>query len=258
MPAIAKIHSIFELLQKHNRIGLTNKEISRTLKIPSSTCYRILAALKKYDYIYQRKQDLHYFLGYAHLRFAESVLEGMDEATRCLPYLEELHQQTEETTFFARYSGRACVAMEICGFINTRVAVGRGEIMPLHCSASGMAVLAFLPKRERDKLIDSLELTAYTGQTITDPPMLIERLEKIRETGIALNMQEFHNGINALATPIFNRDSKVIGALVVVGTSVDLDEAQLMEYSEPFLKASIDITQSLGGQFPSWVLESGV
>ena len=130
--------------------------------------------------------------------------------------------------------------------------------MPLHCSASGMAVLAFLPKRERDKLIDSLELTAYTGQTITDPPMLIERLEKIRETGIALNMQEFHNGINALATPIFNRDSKVIGALVVVGTSVDLDEAQLMEYSEPFLKASIDITQSLGGQFPSWVLESRV
>ena len=146
MPSIEKIHGILELLRLHYRTGLTNKKISETLNIPPSTCYRILASLKKYDYVYQRKSNMRYFLGFVHLRFAESVVEGMDVAAICLPYLEDLHRETEETTFFALHNGKYCIAMEICGHINTRVSVGRGEVMPLHCSASGKVVLAFLPE----------------------------------------------------------------------------------------------------------------
>lgn len=255
MPSIKKIYSILELLQRNQRRGLTNKEFCAALKIPSSTCYRILAELKKYDFIYQRKPDLRYFLGYVHLRFAESVLESMDEATICLPYLEELHQETEETTFFARFGGRASVAMEVCGHINTRVSVGRGEVMPLHCTASGLVVLAFLPQREQTRLIADLELKPYTQHTITDPQRLTERLEEIKRTGIAIMEQEFHNGISAMATPIFNANDRVMGSLTIVGTSVDLDREQLMEYSKLFLKASVDITNTLGGQFPPWIAE---
>jgi len=249
MPSIDKIHSILETLQRNNRLGLTNKEISQALNIPPSTCYRILAALKKYDYIIQRKPDLRYFLGYAHLRFAESVLEGMDEATICLPYLEELHQETEETTFFARFGGKSCVAVEICGHINTRVSVGRGEIMPLNASASGLAVLAFLPKREQTKLIEEMKFEPFTQRTIVDAEQMNKRLEEVQQDGFAMNMEEFHNGINALATPVFKRD-RVLGAIAVVGTSVDLNRDQLLEYADPFLRASIDISNTLGGQFP--------
>lgn len=254
MPSVQKIHSILELLRRNYRAGLTNKEISEALKIPPSTCYRILAALKKYDYITKRDSDMRYFLGFAHLRFADSVLEGMDEAAICLPYLEDLHLKTEETTFFARWSGTYCVAMEVCGHINTRIAVGRGEAMPLYCSASGLCVLAFLPKKEQDRLIKELEFKAYTSNTITEPDALRQRLEEIRASGVAVMLQEFHNGINAMATPIFSRQDRVLGTLAVVGTSVDLDMDQMQEYAEYFLAASIDVTHRVGGQFPPWLL----
>lgn len=255
MSSLSKINSIFELLRKNYRTGLTNREISRSLKIPPSTCYRILASLQKYDYVSRRQGDKRYFLGFAHMRFAESVREGMNEVALSLPYLEELHRETGETTFFTLFSGRCCVAMEVCGHIDTRISVGRGEVLPLHCSASGNVILAFLPKKEQKKILEEMELKAYTPQTITDLSKLVRRLEKIYQTGIACNFQELNNGINALATPVFNRQNRVIGALVVVGISITLNREWFNEYSPLFLKAGLAVTKALGGQYPAWILE---
>jgi DNA-binding IclR family transcriptional regulator len=255
MPSIDKIHSIFELLRKHYKSGLTNKEISQALNIPPSTCYRILAALKKYDYVYQNKRDSRYFLGFAHLRLAESVVEGMDLAAICLPYLEELHVQTEETTFFALYNGRHCIAMEICGHINTRVSVGRGEIMPLHSAASGKAVLAFLPEKERETLLRRPELETYTPETITDVKKLRQNLASIYATGVSYNNQEFHRGITALAVPLFGKDNRVIGAIALVGTSIDLDADQLDEYAPLFVEAAASISSRIGATYPQHILD---
>jgi DNA-binding IclR family transcriptional regulator len=255
MPSIDKIHSIFELLRRHYKSGLTNKEISQSLNIPTSTCYRILASLKKYDYVYQNKRDARYFLGFAHLRLAESVVEGMDLAAVCLPYLEELHAQTEETTFFALYNGKHCIAMEICGHINTRVSVGRGEIMPLHSAASGKAVLAFLPEKEREAIIRNLELESFTSQTITDVDELRKNIASIYATGVSYNNQEFHRGISALAVPLFGNDGRVIGAIALVGTSFDLDAAQLDEYAPLFIEAAAGISARIGAIYPRHILD---
>ncbi|MGO9309893.1 MAG: IclR family transcriptional regulator [Spirochaetia bacterium] len=253
MPSVQKIHDILELLRKNFRTGLTNKEISEALAIPTSTCYRILAALKKFDYITKRDTDLRYFLGFAHLRFAESVVEGMDEAAVCLPYLEDLHGRTEETTFFARWTGTSCVAVEVCGAIDTRISVGRGEVMPLHCSATGRCVLAFLPPKEQERLIRDIDLKAYTSRTITDPQELRAKLVEIRSTGVSALFQEFNKGINAMATPIFGPQGRVLGALALVGSSADLDAQQLDEYAKYFLDASTEVTRRLAGLFPDWI-----
>jgi DNA-binding IclR family transcriptional regulator len=254
MPSIEKIHSIFELLRKHYKSGLTNKEISEALKIPPSTCYRILAALRKHDYVHQNKSDSRYYLGFAHLRLAESVVDGIDLAAICLPYLEDLHLQTDETTFFALYNGRACIAMEVCGQIDTRVSVGRGAIMPMYCAAAGKAVLAFLPEKERRSIIDNIDFQAYTAHTIVDRSRLEEELDKIRRVGVAFNHQEFHRGISALATPLFSTDNRVAGALALVGTSIDLDQAQMDEYASLFVEASANISARLGSRIPELIL----
>ncbi len=255
MPSIEKINSIFELLRKNYKVGLTNKEISSELKMPASTCYRILAKLKKYNYVYQQPSNKRYFLGFAHLRFAEAVRESMSISTVCLPYLEDLHRRTDETTFVAIWDGKSCVALEVAGYINTRVSIGSGEIMPLHCSATGKAVLAFLPDRERERIIDQLDFYPYTKNTIVNPKDLKKNLEEIYENGVAYCLQEFHNGINALAAPIFDNNNHVVAAIAVVGIHIDLDEDTLEEYSGLFLNAAYNITAVLGGRYPDHLME---
>jgi len=255
MPSIEKIHNIFELLRKHYKSGLTNKEISEALKIPPSTCYRILAALRRHDYVHKNKSDARYVLGFAHLRLAESVLDGIDLAAICLPYLEDLHLQSDETTFFALFNGSTCIVMEVCGHIDTRVSVGRGEIMPLHCAAAGKAVLAFLPDRERRSILEAMDLRPYTPQTVVDRTKLEKEVATIQDLGVAFNHQEFHRGINALATPLFNNQGRVIGALALVGLALDLDQAQMDEYAPLFVEASASISARLGSRFPEHILK---
>jgi DNA-binding IclR family transcriptional regulator len=253
MSSFDKVHSIFELLQKHFKTGLTNQEISERLRLPPSTSYRILAYLKKYGYVHHRHEDNRYFLGFHLLRLAESVVEGTDAAEICLPFLEDLHYETEEISFFALRSGNYCVAIEICGHINTRINVGRGEIMPMHCAASGKAVLAFLPERERVRIMGELDFKAYTPHTNTNPDNLKRELDDIYRTGAAYNIQGLHKGFSAVATPVFNNRNEVIGSIALVGASVDLDKAQLEEYAGLLIDASSNITSKLGGSFPRWI-----
>ena len=250
-----KVHKIFELLQLHYKSGLTNKEISERLKIPPSTSYRILASLKKYGYVHQRNKDTRYFLGYNLLRLAESVVEGTDAAEICLPFLEDLHYETDETTFFAMRSGNQCVALEICGHINTRINVGRGEVMPMHCAASGKVVLAFLPEREQNRIINQLDFKAFTQHTNTDPKKLRRELKGIFKTGAAYNQNGLHSGFSAVATPIFANMNEPIGSIAVVGSSVDLDLQQLEDHANLLIEASVGITEKLGGNFPQRIIE---
>ena len=250
MSSVDKIHKMLELLRTHYRNGLTNKEISEKLKIPPSTCYRILSALKTNDLVYQRKPDMHYFLGFAHLRYAEAVMQGMDLPAICLPYLEDLHSESEETTFFAYFNGKTCVVMEICGYVNMRISVGLGETMPLHGSATGKAVLAFLPQRERERILASTELEQYTRTTITTPEAIEKEMEQVRQTGISYIFEEFHNGINAVATPIFGQQKRVLGSISMVGTAMNMTGERMTSFGLKMLKASYEITSQIGGFFP--------
>ena len=258
MSVLSKSLAILELIQKHNRSGLTNREISLALGLPAPSCHRLLRALQGGDFVRCLGPERRYTLGYAHLRFADSVLECMDEAAVCLPYLEQLHLATEETTFYARFCDTACVTMQICGYINRGVSIGRGEIMPLFCTAAGQAALAFLPERRRRELVRGLDLQARTPNTITDPSRLLRKLRQVRRDGVALNFEEMHRGVNAVAGPIFAAngcaDGGLLGAMVIVGPSVDLDGGQMLEYRSPLLRACAEVSETLCGVFPAGLL----
>ena len=146
MSTIVKIHEILELLSKNPKTGLSGKEISYFLKLPKSTCYRILSSLKECNYVTQRGPSKLYFLGNAHLKYADIVLDGLDDVAVCLPYLEELHQYTDQTTFYAKFSGSECIDMIVCGHINVEASIARGQSLPFHATAAGKIMLSFLQK----------------------------------------------------------------------------------------------------------------
>jgi len=229
MPDIGKIYHILEVIQQNSQQGISNKELSETLNLPPSTCSRILSALSTYDFVYKRAKDSHYFLGFAHLRFAQTLLATNNEVSIYHPFLDRLHDELGETVFYAKYNGRFCVVIDVRGAVNTRIAVGLGEIMPLHCSAAGKAVLAFIPDFERKKLYENLEFDRYTDHTTVDLDSLENEIAEIQHSHISYNYAEFHDGINAVAAPVFNSSGTVVGALAIVGTAVRLSDKQMTE-----------------------------
>ena len=145
--------------------------------------------------------------------------------------------------------------METCGQVDTRVAVGRGELMPLHASAAGKAVLAFLPRKEEERILQGLALEPYTPHTLRSAAALRKDLAEIRKLGIATNLQEFHNGINALAARSSTTKAAPWARSPWWGPPSTWIPAQLDEYAPLFVEAAAGITERIGGAYPPQMLE---
>jgi DNA-binding IclR family transcriptional regulator len=255
MSSINKVHAILELLRENYKTGLTNKEISITLKIPQSSCYRILASMKKLGYIQQKPNDMSYILGFVHLKFAQALIESLNDSAIVDPFLEDLYQKTGRTVFYAQFNGKLCVSLIVRGPVNSRISVGIGEIMPFSCSSTGKVVLAFLPDKQREQIYSTIDFTPPTPSALTNLGALKKNIRSIRETGAAFNLGEMHQGINSLSTPLFDRNNKVFGAFTLVGTAPDLPLRTLKSYVGLFEQASKGMTRAMGGQYPGWLEE---
>jgi len=102
-----------------------------------------------------------------------------------------------------------------------------GDRLPLHATAAGKAVLAYLPTERRDPLLAGGDLARFTGATVTDPADLRAELEAIRGERTATERGDHADGVASVAAPITDVDDRPVGAMAVFGDADDLDEAAL-------------------------------
>ena len=90
-----------------------------------------------------------------------------------------------------------------------------GIVIPVHASALGKAMLAFLPEDEK-RVLTSGSLRSMTGETLTSPDDLREQLDEVRSSGIAAEQDEAVLGESSLASPVFDSYGEAVGAIGVV------------------------------------------
>lgn len=91
--------------------------------------------------------------------------------------------------------------------------VSEGDVLPLHCTAPGKAILSELPNREVNTLLDDTEIEAFTDRTITDRSKLLDELETVRSRGLAADRGEWKAGLRAIAAGISDSDDQPLGAI---------------------------------------------
>jgi DNA-binding IclR family transcriptional regulator len=103
---------------------------------------------------------------------------------------------------------------------------------PMHCTATGKAILAFMSQDRVDEIIDTHGLERKTENTITDYDELMDELETIREQRFAIDDEERATGLRCIAAPVIeNRryHAVVIGSIGVFGPVSRLTEDRLEE-----------------------------
>jgi DNA-binding IclR family transcriptional regulator len=108
-----------------------------------------------------------------------------------------------------------------------RVLLPVGTHVPFHCTASGKTYLASLPAAKRRTLLASLDLRAYTSCTHRSIDTLEDELLRVSKNGYALDMEEFHEGMIAIAVPVLDSHRRYVAALGMHGPKqrFDLDNA---------------------------------
>lgn len=92
--------------------------------------------------------------------------------------------------------------------------------LPLHASASGKLLIAYLPDNERQKLIDNIPLEQFTEYTITSREVLLNIINTVYNEGYATEIDELCPGISSIAVPIFDVRYLMKGTISIVAPTV--------------------------------------
>jgi len=94
-----------------------------------------------------------------------------------------------------------------------------GMRWPVHVSAVGKALLAFLPEPEVRETLRKLSLKRLTPSTITSRPLFAKQLRSFRRLGYAWEQNEGEIGLGCVAAPILGAHGEIIAAVSLTGTA---------------------------------------
>lgn len=184
--------------------GISVAEAAKTLDSDRSSAYRMLETLGEMGYADKDPKSSLYGVG---LRLEEYRLKGPDQAeiySAARPLMKQVAEETNETVHLCKYSpaGMLFIGQEAGPeIINIARDVLASE--PLYCTATGRAVLAFMPEELRAAIIRNTKFIKYTANTVETPAALEAELENTRRTGCAVDNCELHEGVFCIAAPVF-------------------------------------------------------
>ncbi|WP_323000233.1 IclR family transcriptional regulator [Castellaniella sp.] len=194
---IARAAALLRMLEKHAE-GMTLTALAQQVGLARSTVQRIVDSLSDESLVFIGTSGGRIRLGPMLLPLAAATRFPVTELIR--PVLSSVADETDETVALgvAKFDHVVFVDRILAGQRVTSI-IEIGTTLPLHCSASGKAILASLSPAELQIARKTLTLEKYTAKTITTWPRLEKELAEIRTQGIAADHEEHSEGICSLA-----------------------------------------------------------
>lgn len=251
------IQLLLALSDEGCEIGTT--DLGKKLGIHKATVSRILMKLAEHEFVYKNKETRKYWLGPTIHQLAMNMADvSFEHVMRfARPHVDELRDSVGETTVLEIWLGNSTVPT-YCAQSNNplKVIPPPGEPLELHAAAGAKAILAFTHTDRVDSLLRG-ELTKVTEQTITDKALLNKKLSEFNLQGYSVDYEETHEGICAVAAPIFNQLKQPVAALVILvpaSRSASLESAELLsqlKYKALLISNEISSNNTRSGNIPT-------
>jgi IclR family transcriptional regulator, acetate operon repressor len=212
---------------------------------PKTTLYTLAATLVHVGLL-ERAGD-SYVLGKRVVSLSQAVRVNVEIRDRAAPILRELADATRESVYLTVPDGTWVLylyAIESSHRLAARSAIG--DQAHFHCTAVGKAMLAFMSKEDRARIIAEHGLPAVTSSTITTAKVLEAELATIRERGFSTDNAENEPEIYCIGAPILDHTGSVIGATSVSGNSENVVTEVQGETASRVLEAADRISRRMG------------
>lgn len=221
-------------------------DLAAEVGLPKSTVARLLATLESIGAV-ERDDSAIYRVGNTITELAGSVDASVALATAVRPHLQRLAQVTEEAAGFSVPDGYAVhyvVQIESPNPVQVRDYTGLS--LPMHVGPSGLCIMSEWPQEQvRQYLMRPLE--AFTVHTVTDTKQIEKRLDAIRSEGYCWVFEEFAEGINSIAAPVYDIGGRVAGAIHVHGPAYRFPSPGSYDHiAESVREAAQQITVRMG------------
>jgi len=221
-------------------------ELALKTGLKKTTCHRFLNTLRSIGYVALDGEG-RYVLGTKAFSLAINVYSRIALVQVARDVLDRLAHVTRETVNLAVLDG------DNVRYVDKRespqplsVTAKVGEQRPAYCTALGKAMLAFADPEWLSGYLSRCSFLPCTPRTITVPGALLSALEEVRSTGVAFDREEVLVGVCCVASPIFDRQAKVAGAVSVTAPAVRVTPEAESHFSRLVREAGHEISRRLG------------
>ncbi len=192
-------------------------EIAASAGLNVSTCHHLISTLHNWGYVARGINSRSYVLGSRILHLSAACLRQVDLPRRAQGFVDRLNDQTREAVQLAIMQDTNLVHVlrrEARHAVRVEAGFG-GNSGAAHATATGKAILAWLPPTELDRIVADKGLSAFTPNTITDLGKLKEHLRLVRRNGFSIDREEFQIGVICLGAAIRDHAGAVVGSISV-------------------------------------------
>ena len=232
---------LIEALKRLNSAGVT--ELATELDIPKGTVHKHLNTLRGLNYVVKQGTTYSLSVSFLGLGNAARTRIGLHEVAQ--GPLEKLADTVGETaSIMIPEHGYGVYTSRVIPSNVSMPTINEGDRVPLHATAGGKAILAYLPDEVVERILDQRGLTAETNATITDRRKLLAELQVVHDRRSAYDRNELVEGLYCVASPITNPDHSAIGAVTISGTGDRLGEKLSGSDIGSFLGSTADSIQN--------------
>jgi IclR family acetate operon transcriptional repressor len=196
--------------------GKALRDIAAEVGLVKSSVFRILFTLKEAGYVEQPETNGLYRLTLrtAGLARRNAARLGLTELAR--PHLTRLRDSLDESVALAERRLRSVVLVDVLETSHPlRLSFHIGDDCPIHATALGKAVAAYITSDELSALLASNSLAPYTPRTKTKLLHLKTELAQARHSGFTINNEETVSGALIIGAPLFDTTGAVCGAISI-------------------------------------------
>lgn len=225
---------------------LSVTEIAALLNLPKSTAHRLLKELLVEGFVIQDEKNSKYKLGFSILGLGGVVRSHKEIYQEAEPLLKELVARFQLPVHICEMEQRNVVyLMREMGEIPIKLITKVGRRNDLHCTAEGLAILAFKSKQIIDSILMQ-PLKKYTPYTLTEFDTLKEVILKVHSEEFAITKDTFAIGYSSYAAPIQDYTGEVVSSLAIIGKNEYFDLHTEEEMIEAMRKTAKAISELLG------------
>lgn len=222
-------------------------EISRRAGLHRSTTHHLLQTMVGLGYLRQDPASRGYELAAKLFQLTGRSWTPEQLGSLSEPFLADLTRHTGQGSSVAVCrDGVVRVVAKRDSDGPVRVVQNVGAERPIHASAVGKAIVAFLSPVEVSGILDRLGFERFTPHTITSRPAFEAELRRVRAAGIAIDDEEHVEGIRCLAAPFFAYTGQVVGCICTVGPTSRMTRQRLRDLRSPLSESARALSERLG------------
>lgn len=250
--AVQSVDRAIDILEVLSQAGreMQLREIAEAVGLNVSTCHHLINTFVARGFVGRNPYNRAYFLGHRILELSNARVQQFNLVERAMPELRRLNEASWETVHLAVMQGIELVTLtKIDSLHAVRVGTDNvGKASAMHATATGKAVLAWLPEHEMERVVATSGLTRFTPRTCTSFDDLKEELRHVRRRGFASDDEEFQPGVFCIGCAVRDGVGGVIASISCSMPKTRANKSQQIAIRRHVIECARNLSAILDGR----------